>query len=79
VKWTLLALSRDPLTGAATGSMKTAPVNQSLGPALVLMAFLVICMLVLLSVQRSIHRSRLWGYQAPLSHDLHDGVIEGMV
>ena len=33
VKWTLLALTREPSDGAATVSMKTAPVNQSLGPA----------------------------------------------
>ena len=31
-KWTLLALSREPPAGAATESMKTAPVNQSAGP-----------------------------------------------
>jgi hypothetical protein len=33
VKWTLLALRCDPFDGAATASMETAPVNQSLGPA----------------------------------------------
>jgi len=44
VKWTLLALRRDRSEGVATVSMKTAPVNQSLGPAAVSMLFLVICM-----------------------------------
>jgi hypothetical protein len=43
VKWTLLAESRDPADGAATGSMYTAPVNHSRGPALVASEFLVIC------------------------------------
>jgi hypothetical protein len=43
VKWTLLALRRDPLDGAATVSTKTTPVNQSLGPRAVSMLFLVIC------------------------------------
>jgi hypothetical protein len=44
VKWTLLALRRESPDGAATASMKTAPVNQSLGPAAVSTLFLVICM-----------------------------------
>jgi len=44
VKWTLLALRREPSEGDATASMKTAPVNQSLGPAAVSTLFLVICM-----------------------------------
>src|SRR6476646_3589833 len=44
VKWTLLALKREPSDGDATGSMYTAPVNQSLGPALVSIPFLVSCM-----------------------------------
>jgi hypothetical protein len=43
VKWTLLALTRDPFSGAATESTKTAPVNQSLGPGVVSRLFLVIC------------------------------------
>jgi hypothetical protein len=46
VKWTLLALRRDWFDGVATASMKTLPVNQSPGPALVSTAFLVICMVV---------------------------------
>src|SRR4051812_35611008 len=53
VKWTLLALRREPFDGAATASMKTAPVNQSLGPSAVSIPCLVICMadlLVVLSV-----------------------------
>jgi hypothetical protein len=44
VKWTLLALSREPRDGAATESTNTAPVNQSLGPAVVAIPFLVTCM-----------------------------------
>jgi hypothetical protein len=43
VKWTLLALIRDRFDGAAIASMYTAPVNHSLGPAVVSMLFLVIC------------------------------------
>ena len=43
VKWTLLALSRELSDGAATVSMYTAPVNQSLGPRPVSRLFLVIC------------------------------------
>src|SRR3954453_17556511 len=43
VKWTLLALTRDPPAGAATGSMWTTPVNQSSGPRAVSVPFLVIC------------------------------------
>jgi hypothetical protein len=43
VKWTLLALTCDAPDGTATASMKTAPVNQSLGPAAVSALFLVIC------------------------------------
>jgi hypothetical protein len=43
VKWTLLALTRDDPAGAATWSRYTAPVNQSAGPGLVSMPFLVIC------------------------------------
>jgi hypothetical protein len=57
VKWTLLALTRDPSEGAATASMKTVPVNQSLGPGFVSMLFLVICMGALLTggvVDRSV-------------------------
>jgi hypothetical protein len=48
VKWTLLALSRDPSDGAATVSTNTAPVNHSLGPVAVSIVLLVICMVVLL-------------------------------
>src|SRR5437660_12812786 len=48
VKWTLLALSREGPDGAATESTYTAPVNHSLGPAMVSMLFLVICMFLLL-------------------------------
>ena len=56
---TLLALSRDPCDGAATVSMYTAPVNQSRGPALVVRAFLVICMVFLLrNGQRSSRQGR---------------------
>jgi len=42
-KWTLLALTRELLSGAATASMKTAPVNQSPGPGAVSTLFRVIC------------------------------------
>jgi hypothetical protein len=48
VKWTLLALRRDPFDGAATASTNTEPVNQLLGPAAVSTLFLVICMAFLL-------------------------------
>jgi hypothetical protein len=54
VKWTLLADSRDWPVGAATVSMKTSPVNQSLGPAAVSMEFLVICMSFLESIARTL-------------------------
>ena len=54
VKWTLLADSRDGPVGAATVSMKTSPVNHSLGPAAVSMEFLVICMSFLGSVTRTV-------------------------
>src|SRR5438445_12326681 len=47
-KWTLLALRREGPDGAATESTYTAPVNHSLGPAMVSMLFLVICMFLLL-------------------------------
>jgi hypothetical protein len=47
VKWTLLALRRDGSAGVATVSTYTAPVNHSLGPAIVLMLFRVICMALL--------------------------------
>jgi hypothetical protein len=43
VKWTLLAARRDGSDGAATASMKTLPVNQSLGPGVVSAELLVIC------------------------------------
>jgi hypothetical protein len=45
VKWTLNALSRECSDGAATVSMYTLPVNHSLGPGLVAIELLVICML----------------------------------
>jgi predicted nucleotide-binding protein (sugar kinase/HSP70/actin superfamily) len=45
VKWTLLALSREPSDGEATVSTNTAPVNQSAGPAIVSMLFRVIFMI----------------------------------
>src|SRR4051794_16924378 len=35
VKWTLAAPRRDPPDGTATASMKTEPLNQSLGPGIV--------------------------------------------
>jgi hypothetical protein len=44
VKWTLLAFSREASDGVATASRWTVPVNHSLGPAVVSMTFLVICM-----------------------------------
>jgi len=44
VKCTLLAVKREAPTGAATESTYTAPVNHSLGPAIVLTLFRVICM-----------------------------------
>src|SRR5690348_13665017 len=44
VKWTALALMRNAPDGVATGSMKTAPVNQSLRPAVVGVLFLLTCM-----------------------------------
>jgi hypothetical protein len=44
VKWTLLALRREVLDGAATVSMYTAPVNHSVGPILVSRLILVISM-----------------------------------
>src|SRR4029077_9482297 len=43
VKWTLLALWRDWPAGVATESTYTAPVNHSLGPAMVSMPFRVTC------------------------------------
>src|SRR3954447_23946011 len=45
-KWTLLALSLEPSDGAATVSMKTAPVNQSFGPGAVAMVLRVTCMVL---------------------------------
>jgi hypothetical protein len=47
VKWTLAAARRDGGEGAATVSMKTAPVNQSLGPGMVSRELRVICMISL--------------------------------
>src|ERR1700737_4269489 len=38
VKWTLVALRRDDPAGVATASRYTAPVNHSLGPAVVLLS-----------------------------------------
>jgi hypothetical protein len=58
VKWTLLAAKRDGSEGAATASMKTLPVNQSLGPGAVSIEFLVIC--ISLSV-----RLRCWRPASP--------------
>jgi hypothetical protein len=49
VKWTQLALTRDPPDGAAIVSTYTAPVNQSLGPMFVSMLFFVICKVGLLA------------------------------
>jgi hypothetical protein len=46
VKWTLLALTREDPSGAATWSRYTAPVNQSAGPGLVSIPFLVTCILL---------------------------------
>jgi hypothetical protein len=48
VKWTLLAVRREPPDGAATVSRQTAPVNHRLGPCMVSMPFLVISMVDLL-------------------------------
>jgi hypothetical protein len=42
VKWTLAAPICEPSAGAATASMNTDPVNQSLGPGLVATLFRVI-------------------------------------
>jgi len=50
VKWTALAPIRDLADGVAIGSMKTEPVNQSLGPGLVSRLFLAISRASLLSV-----------------------------
>src|SRR3981081_1245436 len=50
VKWTLLALRRDKPAGAATASTYTAPVNHSLGPAIVGMLFRMTCMSHLLGL-----------------------------
>jgi hypothetical protein len=47
VKWTLLALRREKSDGVAIESTYTLPVNHSLGPALVSMESLVMCMSVL--------------------------------
>jgi hypothetical protein len=44
VKWTQAAATRDGGDGAATGSMKTAPVNQSPAPGVVSSELRVICM-----------------------------------
>ncbi len=44
VKWTLLAFRREASDGVATVSTYTVPVNHSLGPAMVSMVFLVMCM-----------------------------------
>jgi len=54
VKWTLLALSRDAPTGVATGSIKTSPVNQSLGPLLVLTLLLVTCIPFFIAMAKTI-------------------------
>src|SRR5205814_4472735 len=47
VKWTRLALRRESPEGAAMLSIYTAPVNHSLGPAMVSLRFLVTCTAVL--------------------------------
>lgn len=46
----MLALTRDSFDGAATGSMYTAPVNQSACPRPVSTLFLVMCMSLLSAV-----------------------------
>jgi hypothetical protein len=46
VKWTHAAPIRDPSDGEATVSMKTDPVNQSLGPRFVSRLFRVICIVL---------------------------------
>src|SRR6478609_6976562 len=56
VKWTLLADRREAADGAATASMKTMPVNHSLGPGAVSIEFLVICISFSLAVD-STHRA----------------------
>jgi hypothetical protein len=43
VKWTRLALSLEEPDGVAIASMKTDPVNHSLGPGCVSRLFRVIC------------------------------------
>jgi hypothetical protein len=48
LKWTLAAPSRERAVGVAIVSMKTVPVNQSVGPAFVSNEFLVICISFLL-------------------------------
>src|SRR6266702_1129541 len=70
VKWTLLALKREPSDGAATVSTNTAaPVNHSLGPAAVSTPFLVIFMLVLLTVSISDRRLRVQPGSCPSKPD----------
>src|SRR2546429_9734986 len=71
VKWTLLAVRRDPCDGAATVSTYTAPVNHSFGPAPVWMLFLVISILSSRWVRSAANTERLgrhlglaaWGYR----------------
>jgi hypothetical protein len=58
VKWTLLADRREVVDGAATASMKSAPVNHSLGPSVVSMEFLVICMSLSIAMIGSLERSQ---------------------
>ena len=62
MKWTLLALRREPLPGAATVSTYTAPVNHSLGPVAVPLVFLVICIgcsLLMVSISDQVFPSNL--------------------
>src|SRR5256885_8512821 len=58
VKWTLLAFRREASDGAATESMYTAPVNQSLGPGLVSTLFRVICIVAPLLGEDTLGRRR---------------------
>src|SRR5690348_17114959 len=58
VKWTLLADRRAVADGVATASIKTAPVNHSLGPGVVSMESLVICMSFSLAVDGPLARSQ---------------------
>src|SRR3981081_2884130 len=75
VKWTLLAVNRDPPIAAATVSMYTSPVNHSFGPFEVLRLFLVMCMALLLRRLPELHQGLRWrpGSHRPcLTSDLPD-------